>query len=351
MINQDLIFPIISKKEKERKYEDMLEVLWNAKRKPEYRELEKTINNEIDRVIRAFKKQFQHKCEEIEIIYQHEKNPYTYVDDCRSELVPLISFTTISSRLDRVIKTVKSIKNQNYCVHSINLYISEDPYLLDEGISKNDKMLQKIHAEGVNVYLVNNIGPYRKQLPLIFQLKSVGASNQTPFITIDDDVIYPNNIIERLMTVLEGNQYVVAHRGRKIINNGSGFSDYKKFPPPNSYLDYKNIGTGKNGIVYRLGYFPKNIIDYLGINFAPTADDLWCKWTIGFNCIPTYILEPEAAYKPELDFEESEPNDKYGLYHRYNSNGTNDVATQRLELFFSNFRGVSLFDLLFNEDK
>jgi len=279
-----------------------------------------------------------------EPIFESENNPRRYAEqniDQNHLLPPLISFTTISSRIGRVEKTVASLAKQKRKAHSINLYISSKPYLIDEGIQPDNPILKRIAAMGVNIYQVPNIGPYRKQIPLIIQLKSAAASLHTPFITIDDDVIYPNDIIERLMTALDSSDAVIAHRGREIRFDSGRICAYKSFPPPSERSSFSNMGTGKNGIAYRLGYFPKNPIDYVGHILAPTADDIWCKWATSAYCIPTVILEPTAAYDPALDFTESEPSDKNGLFHKYNAQGTNDDAMQNFELFYAS-RGIGL---------
>ena len=281
-------------------------------------------------------------------IFECKNNPRLYADqnkDHNQSLPPLISFTTISSRIDRIEKTVSSLAKQTSKVHSINLYISSEPYLIDEGIRPDNPILKGIAAMGVNIYQVPNIGPYRKQIPLIIQLNSAAASPRTPFITIDDDVIYPSDIIERLITALETSEAVIAHRGREIRFDSGKLCAYKSFPPPSERSSFSNIGTGKNGIAYRLGYFPTNPLDFVGHIIAPTADDIWCKWAISAYCIPTMILEPAAAYDPAFDFAESEPLNKNGLFHKYNAKGTNDDAMQNMESFYAS-RGIGLAAML-----
>lgn len=281
---------------------------------------------------------------QIAAIFEHENNPKSYArqnGNDNQNLKPLISMTTISGRIGRVEKTVSSLLNQSYEPHSINLYISSEPYLIDEGIDPNHSVLKDIGAMGVNIYQVSNIGPYRKQVPLICQLYSGSASPRTPFITIDDDVIYPSDIVERLMMEIDSSEAVVAHRGREIGFQSGGLSSYKSFQPPRACSSLLNIGTGKNGIAYRLGYFPDCPDNFVGHILAPTADDIWCKWATSYYCIPTVILEPAAAYDPTLDFAESEPSDKNGLFHKYNAKGTNDDAMKNLETYFVN-KGAGL---------
>ncbi|AUI66415.1 MULTISPECIES: hypothetical protein [Glaesserella] len=281
-------------------------------------------------------------------IYETSKTPLSYAVDTKDiidveKLPVIISLTTISGRLGRLHKTIESIKNQTAEIHSINLYISEEPFLLDVGINRNSDELANLHKLGVNIYSVPNTGPYRKQIPIIYQLKKNNASSLTPIVTIDDDVIYPNDIINRFLEVKE--YAVVAHRGRCISLDNNSIGPYNTFYAPKDKKHYLNLGTGKNGILYRLGFFPDKISNYIGPLLIPTADDLWCKWITAFCCIPTVILEPEAAYNPELDFPESDPKDKNGLFHKFNNKGSNDISIKGLENYYNFVFGKNLFSI------
>lgn len=281
-------------------------------------------------------------------LYEQNLTPQSYAKDTfglTQNLPPIISLTAISGRIDRVEITVASILKQTQKPHSINLYVSEEPHLIDEGIRRDSTALRRISDLGVNVYLVPNIGPYRKQVPLVIQLRATSASDKAPIITIDDDVIYPPDIIYRLMTALETEEAVIAHRGRELVFEGQLLASYKNFSAPQIRSSLLNMGTGKNGIAYRLGYFPSNYEDFIGHILAPTADDIWCKWATSSYCIPTVILEPTAAYDQSLDFKEVEPNDKNGLFHKFNAKGANDIAIENMEKYFT-FKDVSVVAIL-----
>lgn len=256
----------------------------------------------------------------------------------QGRLPPLIALTTISRRVSRVASTIDSILAQTVRAHSINLYVSAEPYLVDEGIAPDDKVLCEIANMGVNIYLTTNIGPYRKQIPIVLQLRRGNAPSATPIITIDDDVIYPTNIIGDLLDALERSSAIVAHRGRKITVRNARLARYDTFDEPTPKASLSNLGTGKNGIAYRLSHFPRNAEDFVGPVLAPTADDLWCKWVTGTYCVPTFVLEPRAAYDSAFDFKESAPTDKTGLFHSYNARGMNDTAIDNLEAYFSGRR-------------
>lgn len=273
-------------------------------------------------------------------VFEHDKNPLTYKDDVKgvkeSEYLPLISFTSMSSRIERVSETIKSLNVQKNDFHSINLYISEEPKLLDKGISRHAEVLRELYEMGVNIYIVSNLGPYRKFYPIFTQLLSSKAPLNTPVITIDDDVIYPAGIFKKFMNVAKKYpESVIAHRGRKMILNKRGFGSYKSFVVPDNINDILNLGTGKNGILYRLKFFIGFEDLFVGPQIAPAADDLWCKWITATQGVSTVIFEPLAVFDSKLDFEESDPNDENSLYMQINKKGGNDVAIENLINYFS----------------
>lgn len=295
--------------------------------------IKNTATYSINRVLKQAQDEAEKFDLQIEPLTEHPNNPNNYKYDPKHPL-PIISFTAISTRIERVVTTVQSITRQSLQPHSINLYISKEPYLVDEGISANNEHLKKLSSLGVNIYYTTNTGPYRKQYPIINQLRKAYADERTPIVTIDDDVIYPENILEDIMLALQENDSVVAHRGRKLTIGPSSIGDYKSFSPPSKKSSLLNMGTGKNGMAYRLSYFPTSLKQFVGPILAPTADDIWCKWATGCFCIPTTILEPAAAYNRSLDFKETAPQDKRSLYHSYNAKGTNDSAIKNIEHFF-----------------
>lgn len=277
--------------------------------------------------------------------------PDSYTCDCGSlpagSLPPVVSLTTISSRLDKVLVTLGSVVRQSLTPHSVNLYVSQEPWLLDEGISPAEDALKRIADLGVNVFFTRNLGPYRKQIPVIRQLWNAAAPDDTPVVTIDDDVLYPPDIVERLVMHEESLESVVAHRGRKLIREEGGRFSYGEFPAADPGAGLLNLATGRNGIAYRLSFFRRSLDHLTAAYFAPTADDLWCKWITAFQGIGTVILEPRAAFDLACDFPEAMPGDKSGLFHKYNARGSNNVAMKSLEFYFQQVFGCQLTSFLF----
>lgn len=268
-------------------------------------------------------------------LLEHQKNPSTITNNEAASREAVVSLTTISGRLSRVIETVNCIRRQSSAIHSINLYISDEPYLLDQGINRKDPLLKELYGVGVNIYLVPNIGPYRKQHFVIKQLRTAEVSEDTIFVTVDDDVLYPEDSIGPLVEACHSQHCVAAQRGREMRFIGNKVGPYRSFNPPTAKRSHANLATGKNGVAYKLRFFPKDESLFVGPALAPTADDLWCKWITAFYCVPTLITEPMAAYDSSKDYAVSNKDDNNSLFRVYNARGTNDTAMHALEIFFA----------------
>lgn len=271
-------------------------------------------------------------------LFETSATPLTYANDAGAEearLPPIVSLTTINGRLDACERTIESLLKQTMKPHSINLYVSEEAYLLDQGISRNHPLVAQIANLGVNIYVVPNIGPYRKQIPIITQLRSSGASDSSCIVTMDDDVLYPELAIERIVTQCRTSGHLAAHRGRRMHRNGEGFASYAGFDAPVSISSLENLPNGRNGIAFLLGHVPFDAKYMTGPIIAPTADDLWLKFVTLVRCIPCAILEPSAIMDPAVDYQDVFPERKEGLWRGYNANGSNDVSLESLDSYFS----------------
>lgn len=336
-----------NKQERDGRLDCALQILRQALLDPAYDAMKKIVTGNIERILGTCAIRARYTVLTIEALYENGNTPRTAsMDTANLEMTPIVSLTTISSRVDRVSQTIDSIAKQTLKPHSINLYISEEPYLLDQGIRRGNEHLQRIADMGANIYLTPNIGPYRKQYPLLQQLRDANASPETLIVTIDDDVLYPVDILTQLVGTARYDDAIVAHRGREMAFNGRRLKPYSEFKAPTSMKSQYNLGTGKNGIAYRLKHFPTDPAEYIGPWLAPTADDIWCKWVTGVRRVPTIILEPRAVYDSRFDFSESKPEDTIGLYQSFNSTGTNDDAMMNMEAFFLFMRCANFSSVL-----
>ena len=242
-----------------------------------------------------------------------------------------ISLTSISSRMDTVCDTLRSLLDQDYDDLQIHLQLSREPYLLDKGVPVLPDALAALQAASgrrLRIRYCRNTGPYRKLLPYLHE--NWGQSKLV--VTADDDTIYPRYWLSTLVEAYDTYGCVIAYRGPRIKPQGG------KLPPYRSWLHNpleENpstliLPTGKDGILYDTAFFPINVLNIEdAMRIAPTADDLWFRWHLSLNGIHTYLinLDYKAETFTETDYDSS-------LYLNFNRDGRNDVAVATLESYF-----------------
>ena len=95
-----------------------------------------------------------------------------------------VSMTTISKRIKQVSRTISGLIQGKIVPTHIYLCISEEPFLLDKGITSiPDNLLSLVAAKYLTIVYTQNIGPHRKLLPVLKRYWG-----QDVFIaTVDDD--------------------------------------------------------------------------------------------------------------------------------------------------------------------
>lgn len=211
----------------------------------------------------------------------------------------IVNLTTTSTRLQMCSATIWSLLNQELSPDQINLWVSTDKFLSDQGISSTPKFVDQFNrlVNIVNVKFTNNIGPYRKIIPALRI-----ANHDDILIYADDDVIYGKKWLYNLYNEFKNNdeQSVVATRVRMREKNIFGI--YKSYPSykvitDNLTLKTDFILTGVGGVILKRSMISEKYIfndDFLKI--APTTDDLWISKIIELshqriNTCPTNLSE------------------------------------------------------------
>ena len=132
-----------------------------------------------------------------------------------------VSLTTIHARIYGISETIESIVYGSLLPDHIFLYVSFEPYLLDEGVTveyifKNSPNLQRliISYPFISIIFTNNIGPHRKLLPLLSQKWKENCI----IITIDDHELYLYNTLLSLINyyIATNQSSIIALRSRRI---------------------------------------------------------------------------------------------------------------------------------------
>ncbi|WPF66433.1 MULTISPECIES: glycosyltransferase [unclassified Corynebacterium] len=187
----------------------------------------------------------------------------------RSEV--LISLTTHGHRLRTVFLAIESVMRGSHRV-PIVLWLDPEDYDRREAWPLS---LKRLVRRGLTVRRGDGgLGPHAKY----WNQFRVVAGSDTRVITIDDDVIYPEWFVDRLLTI--GNlrlDAVVAYRAHRIELREGRLLPYMKWSPADtSEASLLHFATGVSGVCY-----PPAFIEYVvaqGMRFrevAPRADDVW----------------------------------------------------------------------------
>lgn len=270
----------------------------------------------------------------------------------------IVTLTTIRSRLHLVPKVLESLLLQTLRPTRIELNISREPYLLDEGIAPDDPiLLELMKAPLLQINWVLNIGPYRKIWSFLESHFSQTGAKKRLFVTVDDDTLYPSYFLQQLYSSYLQYGCVIAFRGRHIEMVGENIAPYDQWTWGQVQPSHNNLPTGKDGIFYSTEFFTKDFLDLTeALRTAPTADDLWIKWHCSLNGVPAVVLNPEACSSdfksfPLVSYEKADRNNS--LYHAHNSpvsQNKNDIAIKELEAHFKTARGYNLAWLIRSPD-
>lgn len=190
----------------------------------------------------------------------------------------ILNLTTTSGRLDLCSATLWSLLNQSLSPDRINLWISAEPYMADEGIQILPDSINKLmnYNNMIEIHYVENTGPYRKIIPA---LRS--CLDEDILVYADDDVVYSYHWLEGLINCYLENKrkYVVSSRVREMKKNFFGrYQSYSLFPLVfEKKVFYKDfIITGVGGCVLEKKHILQKYIELDSFKIvAPKTDDLW----------------------------------------------------------------------------
>ena len=185
----------------------------------------------------------------------------------------VVSLTTYSSRIYDVALSIESIGFQTYKPRKIILWLDEKEFSMDE-----IPLLLHMHCKrGLEIKFCKDFRSYKKIIPTL-KLKL----NQD-IVTIDDDYIYPVDLLENLRKTSK--KYP-----NTVIGSYAHWMKYDKYGNPLKYKKWdlytkiskpsKNIfPVGAGGVLYPINIFHESVTnDKIFNDIAPYADDVWLKY-------------------------------------------------------------------------
>lgn len=238
----------------------------------------------------------------------------------------IVSLTTIPQRIEAAAKVIEGMLTQS---------IRPDIILLNLGIElfKDIELPQKIKDlknNGIQIRYCQDLGCHTKYYYAMKQFPN------DIIITIDDDIIYSNTLIENLYhSYLQFPKAISAMRVHCItfdINNNM-LAPYKKWHTDCSeYIgipSMKLFATGVGGVLYPPHCMDNQLFDDLIFRkLAPKQDDIWLKFMQLLSTTPCVLAKRQAPLEFIGDTQD------IGLCYSNVQGGQNDLCIEELLDFF-----------------
>lgn len=183
----------------------------------------------------------------------------------------ILSFTTYNKRIHDIHLVLESIANQTIKPNKVVLWLDEEEF----SISTVPAAVKSYITRGLEVNFCKNYRSFKKIIPTLIKYPHANI------ITIDDDIIYPHDMVEQLVNEHYKNpKLIIGHRGHKIKHIGPSVAPYKQWKK-NIDFDLPShdiLLTGCGGIFYPCNSLDKEVtnIDKF-MSLCPNADDIWLK--------------------------------------------------------------------------
>lgn len=201
------------------------------------------------------------------VLHSHERG----ITDTKyggSEII--VSLTTYEPRLYDVYLAIESIMQQTWKANRIVLW-------LPDRIKETDipQTLRNQADRGLEIRYCNDSGPHTKLLP------SLRCFPEAAIITIDDDILYDIDLLERLIgEYLKAPQYIHYCRGHRIVLKNNRVQPYAqwKWCAGSEKPSALNFPTGVGGVLYPPHTFDDEVFNETVFrDICRHADDIWFK--------------------------------------------------------------------------
>lgn len=206
------------------------------------------------------------------IYYKVNKIKYLGVDPASNERV-VVTLTSFPERINDVWLCVETLLRQTIKPNKIILWLAKSQFPEGNGVPNS---LKKLERWGLEIRFCEDLRSHKKYY---YSMLNYPEYN---IITVDDDMLYPNYLIEHLLKSSKQNpRTICCFRGHYITFD----EKTRKVKPYNSWSrNKKNIPsytlcpTGCGGVLYPVNSLDKEVFNKNSIkNLCLNADDLWLK--------------------------------------------------------------------------
>ena len=253
---------------------------------------------------------------------------------CEHEVV--VSLTTYGIRIHKVYLAIESIMQGSVKPNHIVLWLSEDEF-------KGKALpvsLQKQIKRGLQIEYCKDVRSFTKLTP------SLKKFPEACIVTIDDDIMYDFDTLERLMNTHKSNlNAVCANRIHRMIldenNMPISYMDWDWCI--NNYDDSKlNFLTGVGGVLYPPHVFTDEVLNEdVFMDICKYADDVWFNAMLLLNNVP--IIKSYTNSPNGQDYVDVSEVQYVGLCHE-NTNAVNCRNDIQIKAVWEKYEINKLFE-------
>jgi hypothetical protein len=249
--------------------------------------------------------------------------------------IVIVSLTSFPRRINKAWISIASILLQNNPPDRVILWLSSEEFT---SLNSLPKSLLKLQSYGLEIkFCSGNMFGHKKYFHIEPDMKSC------IFITVDDDVIYRNDLIDSLLDTYNNNiNSVCATIAHKVVPNGKSFLPYSKWPSAKDF-EVGNLvfPVGAGAVLYPPNFFDNFLFESETVDeICLFADDIWLfvvSRYMGFNSTKSNY---KSSYIPILYFKNST------LFQTNIGLGKNDTQISDVVKYFSDKKTFDLYSKL-----
>ncbi len=187
----------------------------------------------------------------------------------------IISLTTFPARIDKVWITISTLLNQTLKPKRIILWLAEEQFPRRE--IELPKKLIKLKNRGLEIRFCDDLRPHKKYY---YTMKE---NPDNIVVTVDDDMLYPENMLEQLWEAHKRNPDTVvcqfAHRITLDENESiKPYQEWESCYGESTDPDIRILPVGCGGVLYPPHCLDERVFNKEHIKtLCPQMDDLWLK--------------------------------------------------------------------------
>lgn len=194
----------------------------------------------------------------------------------------IVSLTSFPERIDRIWITIETLLNQTQAPKKVILWLAKEQF--KENISIPNS-LKKLSNRGLEIRFCNDLRSHKKYYYVMKEFP------ENIIITVDDDILYPRNLIENLYNTHKKfpNAICCNWSHQIVFDENKNLKKYDDWHDGSGILTvprFDTIPIGYAGILYPPKCLDDNVFNIEDIiELAPLADDIWLKAMSLKKCI------------------------------------------------------------------